>query len=111
MRKKIGKNASIAEYWKADKDSSFKNLKEALTKIHTLGYYEYDVKDKTQVIADASPVGLGAVLVQIDNRGPRIIAYGNRTLTDCERRYSQTEKEALALVWAIEQFNVFVFGK
>lgn len=109
LRKKIGKNANIAEYWTADQDQAFNHLKKALTKIHTLGYY--DVKDNTQVIADASPVGLGAVLVQSDNHGPRIIAYGNRTLTDCERRYSQTEKEALALVWSIEHFNVFLFGK
>lgn len=79
-----------------------------LTKIQSLGYY--DVRDKTQVIADASPVGLGALLVQIDANGPRIIAYGNRTLTDCERRYSQTEKEALALVWGVEHFNIFLFG-
>ena len=86
---------------------SFDNLKQMLTKIQSLGYY--DVRDKTQVIVDASPVGLGAVLVQIDENGPRIIAYGNRTLTDCERRYSQTEKEAL--VWGVEHFNMFLFGK
>lgn len=109
LRAKLGKNASIEELWTSEQDHAFTSLKETLAKIQTLGYY--DVNDKTQVIADASPVGLGAVLVQIDAKGPRIIAYGNRTLTDCERRYSQTEKEALALVWAIEHFNVFLFGK
>lgn len=77
--------------------------------MNTLGFY--DVRGKTQVIADASPVGLGAVLVQVDESGPRIIAYGNRTLTNCERKYSETEKEALALVWAIEHFDMFLFGK
>lgn len=71
-------------------------MKEVLSKIETLGYY--DISDKTQVIADASPVGLGAVLIQTGNRGPRIIAYGNRTLNQSERKYSQTEEEALALV-------------
>lgn len=80
-----------------------------MTQIQSLGYYA--VNDKTQVIADASPVGLGAVLVQVDSEGPRIIAYGNRTLTQCERKYSQTEKEALALVWSVEHFNIFLFGK
>ncbi|XP_011858920.1 PREDICTED: uncharacterized protein K02A2.6-like [Vollenhovia emeryi] len=109
LRKKIKKNASIEEYWTKKQEEAFKGLKGTLINIQTLGYY--DVKDKTQVIADASPVGLGAVLVQIDTNGPRIIAYGNRTLTDCERKYSQTEKEALALVWAIEHFRVFLFGK
>lgn len=101
--------ASIASYWTPAQDYAFKQLKKTLTNIRTLDYY--DVNDKTQVITDASPVGLGAVLVQIDSRGPRIIAYGNRTLTDCEHRYSQTKKKALALVWAIEHFNVFLFSK
>lgn len=109
LRKKLGKKASIEEHWTQRQDQAFKKLKNSLTDIETLGYY--DIKDKTQVIADASPVGLGAVLVQTDVNGPRIIAYGNRTLTECERKYSQTEKEALALVWAIEHFNTFLFGK
>lgn len=109
LRHKLGKKANIGELWTNEHNIAFGNLKEMLSKIETLGYY--DVKDKTQVIADASPVGLGAVLVQIDDKGPRIIAYGNRTLSQCERKYSQTEKEALALVWAIEHFNIFLFGK
>lgn len=109
LRKKLGKNANIEQFWLKEQKDSFDNLKHMLTKIQSLGYY--DVRDKTQVIADASPVGLGAILVQIDANGPRIIAYGNRTLTDCERRYSQTEKEALALVWGVEHFDIFLFGK
>jgi len=56
-------------------------------------------------------VGLGTVLVQINAEGPRIIAYGNKSLTDCEKRYCQTEKEALALVWAIEHFKIYLYGK
>lgn len=75
----------------------------------TLGYY--DVNDETEVIADASPVGLGAVLIQKDSRGSRIIAYGKRTLTELERKYSQTEKKALALVWAVKHFKIFLFRK
>lgn len=109
LRQKLGKKSNIEEYWKDDQNEAFEKLKRMLSKIETLGYY--DIKDKTQVIADASPVGLGAVLVQIDNEGPRVIAYGNRTLSQCERKYSQTEKEALALVWAIEHFNIFLLGK
>lgn len=86
-----------------------KSLKENLSKIKTLGYY--NPEDKTQVVADASPVGLGAVLIQIGSNAPRIIAYGNKSLTDCEKRYCQTEKEALALVWAVEHFKIYFFGK
>ena len=38
----------------------------------------------------------------------RIISYASRSLTDVERRYSQTENEALALVWACERFRMYV---
>ncbi|XP_053617728.1 uncharacterized protein K02A2.6-like [Plodia interpunctella] len=109
LRKKLGKTSDISPYWLSAQDKAFKDLRAALSHIKSLGYY--DVRDRTQVIADASPVGLGAVLVQVDSKGPRIIAYGNRTLTDCERKYSQTEKEVLALVWSVEHFNIFLFGK
>ena len=40
-----------------------------------------------------------------------MISYASRNLTDVERRYSQTEKKALALVWAYERFNLYVYGR
>ena len=49
------------------KKKAFNQLKHSLTIIQTLGYYE--PKDRTQVVADASPVGLGAVLIQYDSKG------------------------------------------
>ena len=51
------------------------------------------------------------MLIQHDSKGPRIIAYGNKSLTECEKRYCQTEKEALALVWAVEHFDIYLYGK
>ena len=65
---------------------------------------------KTQVIADANPVGLGAVLAQKQGEDYKIICYASRSLSDIQRRYSQTEKEALGLVWACERFHIFLFG-
>ncbi|XP_055681809.1 uncharacterized protein K02A2.6-like [Lutzomyia longipalpis] len=53
------------------------------------------------MIADASPVGLGAVLLQFEDDTvdkPLIIAYASKCLSKTERKYCQTEKEALALV-------------
>ena len=63
------------------------------------------------MIADAIPVGLGAVLVQEQRDGLVPVCYASRSLTDCERRYSQTEKEALSLVWACERFHAFIYGR
>ena len=37
--------------------------------------------------------------------------YASRGLTDVERRYSQAERAALALVWACEHFNMYIFGR
>lgn len=108
LRHKLSKHADIAEFWKEKQVSAFVELKQSLTNLRTLGFY--DPHDKTKVIADASPVGLGAVLIQCDMQGPRVIAYGHKSLTDVEKRYCQTEKEALALVWAIEHFNMYLYG-
>ncbi|XP_049877892.1 uncharacterized protein K02A2.6-like [Pectinophora gossypiella] len=109
LRNKHGDNFDITNGWGENQRQSFNALKSALTNVTTLGYY--NVKDRTIVVADASSVGLGSVLIQVDGHGPRVIAYGHKTLTDCERRYCQTEKEALALVWAIEHFHIFLYGK
>jgi hypothetical protein len=40
----------------------------------------------------------------------RPVAYARRTLTAVERRYSQTEREALAVVWGSEQFHLYLYG-
>nr|XP_039254390.1 uncharacterized protein K02A2.6-like [Styela clava] len=72
--------------------------------------------DKQQVksFLDASPVGLGCVLVQkesdTDNEYVRVIAYASRLLSDVESRYSQIEREALAVCWAIEHFHLYLYG-
>lgn len=91
-----------------EQNSSFEELKRRLTSAETLGYF--DKEAPTTVIADASPVGLGAILTQQQKEGPRIISYASRSLSDTEKRYSQTEKEALALVWACEKFHPYVYG-
>jgi len=68
----------------------------------------FDRGAPTEVIADASPVGLGAILVQEVDGERRAVCYASRSLSDTERRYSQTEKEALALVWSCERFNLYL---
>lgn len=84
--------------WKEVQQQSFEKLKYLLTRAETLAYFKNDCK--TRIVADAGPTGIGAVLTQFQDGVWRVISYASRNLTDVERRYSQTEKEALALVWA-----------
>ncbi|XP_055847378.1 uncharacterized protein K02A2.6-like [Episyrphus balteatus] len=74
-----------------------------------LGYF--DVKDRTQLIVDASPIGLGAVLIQLKESDPRVISYASKSLSDIEKRYAQTEKDPLALVWGTERFHYYLYGR
>ena len=65
---------------------------------------------ETRLITDASPVGPGAVLTQVHNGDERVICYARQSLTDVERRYSQTEREALGIVWACERLHMYLYG-
>ena len=95
--------------WEREQQHAFDTLKEKLTNAQTLAYF--DVKAQTRVIADASPVGLGAILAQKQSNGSyRAVCYASKSLSDVEKRYSQTEKEALALVWACERFQLYLLG-
>ena len=59
---------------------------------------------KTKVIVDASPVGLGCLLVQ----DSRVISYASRAHSDVEQKYSQTEGEMLGVVWAVEHCQLYL---
>jgi len=91
-----------------EQKAAFESLKQSMAETGTLAYF--DKNAATKVIADASPVGLGAVLIQSQNGVWVPICYASRSLTDCERKYSQTEKEALALVWACERYHAYIYG-
>lgn len=81
-------------------------LKEDMAGASMLAYFDQGAP--TEVIADACPVGLGVVLVQKVDREHPAVCYASRSLSDTERRYSQTEKEALVLVWSCERFDLYL---
>lgn len=95
--------------WDAVHQRAFEEIKQAVSNISYLGFF--NPKDKTVLIADASPYGIGAVLMQenVHSQG-RVIAYASKSLTDLERKYFQTEREALALVWAVDRFKLYLQG-
>ena len=62
------------------------------------------------ITTDASNYAIGAILSQgkINNDHP--LAFASRTLNNAEKNYSTTEKELLAIVWAVKYFRPYVFG-
>ena len=50
------------------------------------------------------------MLIQEKDDVSRAVCYASRSLSDVERRYSQTEKEALGVVWGFERFNLYLQG-
>jgi hypothetical protein len=95
--------------WGSEQEVAFQDLKDALTSDTTMAYYSRD--RETRVVVDVSPVGLGAILLQKQDDGNfKPVQYASRSLTDTERRYSQTEKEALAVVWSCERFHLYLYG-
>lgn len=102
--------AEVPFKWTPTESRAFLEIKEEISKIEYLGFFNR--KDSTKLIADASPNGLGAVLLQEDSSGhTRVIAYASKALSDLEKKYFQTEREALALVWAVDKFKLYLQGK
>ncbi|XP_058445471.1 uncharacterized protein K02A2.6-like [Malaya genurostris] len=97
-------------YWSQEHDREFQYLTQnAWRVIQTLGYYNRE--DVTELFVDASPFGLGAVLVQFDlNSKPRVIACAFKALSVTEMKYPQTQKEALSRVWGVEKFSAYLMS-
>ena len=81
------------------------NLKKALISPPILDYPHKN--DQFVLTTDAYDTGLGAVLST--TRGP-VIEYASRTLSNAEKSYATTEKECLAIIWAIHKFRHYLIG-
>ena len=97
--------------WTPQHDRAVNELKDALAKAPVTAYF--DPARDTEISVDARPVGLAAILSQTDQATGinHIITYASRSLTETEQRYSQTERKALAIVWACEHLHLYIYGK
>ncbi|XP_055859209.1 uncharacterized protein LOC129921419 [Episyrphus balteatus] len=74
---------------------------------------KHDFKEIATTLAnyDASNEALGAVLSQGKVGSDKPIAYASRSLSKTEKRYSTIEREALAVVWAVNNFRSYLLGR
>ena len=91
--------------WEPSHQKCFEELKTAVTKPICLKYY--DTTKSLSLEVDASQKGLGAALVQ----DGKPIAFGSKTLTKCQSRYSNMEREMLVVVWGIERYHTYLYGR
>ena len=91
--------------WQYEHDAAFEKVKELVTQAPLLKYY--NPEEELTVQCDASDKGLKAALIQ--NGQP--IAFASRALTEPETRYAQIEKEMLAVVFALQKFNQYIYGR
>ncbi|CAC5421268.1 unnamed protein product [Mytilus coruscus] len=91
--------------WTHEQQQAFEKLKDIITKNPVLSFY--DVSKPVTVSCDASRCGLGAMLIQ-DNKP---VAYASRSLTDAESRYANIERELLGVLFGLERFNNYTYGK
>lgn len=96
--------------WNEKAKQSFEKLKSELIKAPVLAIPDFSKKFIIQ--CDASNHAIAAVLVQKDDEtdSDRPIAYISRKLRGAELNYSTTEKECLAVVFAIEKFRAYIEG-
>ena len=94
----------------AAQKEAFDTLKHKITTSPIVLAYP-DWEAPFEIHCDASKQGLGAVLCQLVEGEERVIMYASRALTETEKKYHSYEQEALALVWSVELFRHYVYGR
>ena len=96
--------------WTRHCQKAFDSAKRLITSELVLTHYDPSLP--LRVACDASPYGIGSVLSHIMPDGEeRPIAYASRSLNPAERNYAQIDKEALALVWGVKKFYMYLWGR
>ena len=98
--------------WTQECEDAFTNVKNRLITSPILAYPRFGPLESPFILdVDASGVGLGAVLSQVQESLERPIAYASRLLADAELNYASTKAELCALVWAIRKFRCYLLGQ
>lgn len=97
-------------HWTEECQSSFETLKQSLISSPILAYP--DLSKSFILTCDASSSAIGFVLGQLDSSGKEhVIAFGGRSLSPCERKWSTSEQEMLAILEGIRAYRIYLSDK
>ncbi|XP_063915487.1 uncharacterized protein K02A2.6-like [Zophobas morio] len=94
--------------WSEHCERAFVQVKEILTSDRVLAHY--DATLPIVLTTDASEHGVAAIISHVVNNVEYPIAFASRTLSCAQRKYSQLEKEALAIIFGVTKFHQYLFG-
>jgi hypothetical protein len=95
--------------WSTSQEKAFQSVKSLIQSSSLLVHF--DSNKPILLYCDASPYGVGAVLAhKMPDNTEKPIAFTSRTLSTAEQKYSQLEKEALAIVFAVKRFHQYLYG-
>jgi hypothetical protein len=94
--------------WNTEQEQAFQELKRRLITAPLLRPADETLPYTLKT--DASAYALGAVLVQGEGPDEHPVEYASRLLIPAERNYSTTEREALAVIWALIKFRGYIEG-
>ena len=96
--------------WTKEHTEAFNNIKKLITQLPCLAHYNSN--KETILTTDASTKGLGATLWQKQNdENFKPVGFASRFLSDTEKKNAINELELLAVVWGLEHFRLYVYGK
>ena len=94
--------------WEEECQKSFEELKSHLTTAPIVRAPNWQLP--FEVMCDASDLAIGAVLGQREDGKPHVVYYASKTLNEAQRNYTTTEKELLAVVYALDKFRAYLVG-
>ena len=98
---------SVRFQWNALANESFESLKRCLINPPVLAFPDFH--NQFILHTDASDTAIGAVLSQCQTDKECVVAYWSRQLQKSEKKYTTTEREALAIVAAVKEFYPYLY--